>query len=232
MRWIVPLLLVLTVTARAGAQDADELADSEARARFEAGRTAMTAGRPEDALVDFQRAYELSHRPELLYNVGIAADRLRRDDDALAAFERYLAEMPPDQLTNRAEVESRVETLRQTIAARVASAPPPARGPSVPGIVLIVSGGLVAIGGAISLGVGVSERARVENAPPLATWSDYASSAESAPILEGVGGGGLALGVALLATGVAWMVLDASVEGTGAVAIRPFGTGVQLVGQW
>lgn len=95
--------------------------DEEARAVFAAGETAFGDARYEDALGYFQRAYELSDRPVLLYNVGVAADRLRRDEVALDAFERFLslvAEHP-----RRRDVEARVIVLRAAIAER---ASPPA----------------------------------------------------------------------------------------------------------
>jgi tetratricopeptide (TPR) repeat protein len=78
-------------TAAAPTQ-ADE--DREARFLFEAGRTAYDAGRYREALAHFQGAYDLSLRPQLLYNVGQAADRLRQDEVALDAFERYLSALP------------------------------------------------------------------------------------------------------------------------------------------
>lgn len=107
--------------ARRAAATPASAADEEARARFESGRLAFAAGRYADALSDFRRAYELSQRPVLLYNIGVAADRLRRDQEALEAFERYLREVEaPD---NRAEVEARVVVLREQLAARATPAP-------------------------------------------------------------------------------------------------------------
>ena len=90
--------------------------ETEARALFEAGRQAFTDGRFEDALQRFSQSYELSHRAELLFNIGQAADRLRRDAEALAAFERYLALLP--EAANRREVEGRIAVLRQASAER------------------------------------------------------------------------------------------------------------------
>lgn len=232
MRWLarlVSLLVVLGLAGTAAAQEVDAAADAEARARFEAGRAAMAAGRIEDALTDFGRAYELSHRPELLYNVGIAADRLRRDEEALAAFERYLAEMPPD-VENRAEVESRIAILRETIAAEETAAPVGERGPSTAGIALAITGGVLTVGGAVLLGVGVSERLRVENAPERAPWADYAGSAERAPIFEGVGAAAMGVGLALAATGVVLLVTDGG--SAGEVAVLPFGAGAQVRGRF
>ena len=96
--------------------EADETLDEEARALFSAGNTAFDAGRFEDALGYFQRAYELSHRPVLLYNIGITADRLRRDDQALTAFEQFVAELP--EHPHHAEVLARVRALRTAREAR------------------------------------------------------------------------------------------------------------------
>ncbi len=120
------LVLVLTVLSVAGgaapvarAQEGDPPSgsqglDEEARALFTAGSTAFDNARYEEALGYFQRAYELSHRSALLYNIGIAADRLRRDREALGAFEQFLEETP--EHPRRRDVEVRVEVLRRAVA--------------------------------------------------------------------------------------------------------------------
>lgn len=95
-------------------QTATTSQDQEARMLFEAGRVAYTAGRFEDSLDYFQRAHSMSGRAVLLYNVGSAADKLRRDAVALDAFRRYLEAMPTAE--NRAEVESRIHVLEQVVA--------------------------------------------------------------------------------------------------------------------
>lgn len=99
---------------------AAELAEEEARALFNAGVAAFDAGRFEDALWSFQRAYDRSGRAQLLYNVAQCQDRMRRDDEALAAFERYLELVP--NANNRMQVEARIVVLRESIARR--NAPP------------------------------------------------------------------------------------------------------------
>ena len=92
----------------------DASRDAEARGLFEAGRAAFADGRFDDALRYFQQSYELSHRPELLYNIGSAADRLQRESEALAAFQQYLRELP--EAANRREVEGRVRVLQEHMA--------------------------------------------------------------------------------------------------------------------
>jgi len=92
----------------------EEERDAEARTLFEQGRAAFTASRFAEALDFFRQAYALSQRHALLYNIGQAADRLRRDREALEAFDRYLTEVP--DADNRVEVETRMGVLRETIA--------------------------------------------------------------------------------------------------------------------
>lgn len=95
--------------------------DAEGRGLFEAGRAAFTDGRYEDALDYFDRAYALSHRSALLYNIGSANDRLRRDAEALAAFEQYVRELP--EAPNVREVEARIRVLRESVDAAAADGP-------------------------------------------------------------------------------------------------------------
>ncbi|MBN8611414.1 MAG: tetratricopeptide repeat protein [Deltaproteobacteria bacterium] len=89
-------------------------AEAEARALYAAAQAAFHEGRFENSLQYFQRAYELTRRPALLYNLGVTYDRMRRDDEALAAFEQYLREEPDAE--NVREVEGRVAVLRQALA--------------------------------------------------------------------------------------------------------------------
>jgi len=85
--------------------------DEEARLVFQAGTVAFEDGRFAEALDRFRTAYELSGRTQLLYNIGVSADRLRRDEEALAAFEQFLAESSADAEGVR-DAEARVEILR------------------------------------------------------------------------------------------------------------------------
>ncbi|MBK6580146.1 MAG: tetratricopeptide repeat protein [Sandaracinaceae bacterium] len=88
--------------------------EEEARALFIAGRSAFDQGRFEEALSHFKRSYELSGRPELLYNIGTAADRVGRLEEAITAFRSYL-EGSPDS-PRRPQIEARLEVLDQQLA--------------------------------------------------------------------------------------------------------------------
>src|SRR5262245_19042349 len=82
---------------RAPSSDASANGADVARAKraFETGQQAFAAGRFEEAADSFEHAYALSGRPELLFDLGLAADRLRDDERALEAFQRFL-EMSQD----------------------------------------------------------------------------------------------------------------------------------------
>ena len=119
---IVGLFAALLCPQAAAAQDAEvDPDDAEARSLFDAGSLAFTQGRYQEALERFVRAHELSGRPELLYNIATAHDRLRNDEAALEHFERFLAEAP--DTPRRAEVEARIQVLRRQIEQRAAPTP-------------------------------------------------------------------------------------------------------------
>lgn len=100
-----------TPNSTPGARDSE---DAAARLLYESGAEAMQSGDYATALDRFQQAYDLSRRPQLLYNIGTTQDRLRRDREALASFRQFLAEVPDHP--RRAEVEARVRALETAIA--------------------------------------------------------------------------------------------------------------------
>lgn len=91
----------------------DPQLDAEARGLFVAGREAFDAGRYDNALDYFTRAYALSGRSGLLFNIASTAERLRRDEEALRAYEAYLEAMP--DAPNRDYTHSRIMFLRDQI---------------------------------------------------------------------------------------------------------------------
>lgn len=118
--------VVVAVGFAASAQAQQELGadEQEAKGLFELGSEAYGQARYDRALVHFQEAYRLSQRPALLYNIGLTLANLRRDREALEAFEKYLTEVP--NAPNRDVVENRVAILRKNIEAeeqKAAAAP-------------------------------------------------------------------------------------------------------------
>lgn len=115
VRAVLVVASVHVVSATCLAQEA-AIDDGEARRLFEEGAEAFANGNYRVALDKFLHSHELSGRAELLFNVGLAHDRLREDALALRAFEGYLERVP--DAANRAEVEGRIAELRRVIADR------------------------------------------------------------------------------------------------------------------
>jgi tetratricopeptide (TPR) repeat protein len=113
MIWLCAHLLLASNALAQG-----DVNDEEARSRFQSGRFAYDSGRFDEALRDFQRAYELSERPLILYNVGLAYERLDMLPEAIESFRGFLRQMP--DAPNRGEVESRIAVLDRRM-----NAPPP-----------------------------------------------------------------------------------------------------------
>jgi len=113
---------VMAQASRAEASKSSE--DEHARGLFEQGRQAYQDARYDLALDLFMQAYALSKRPELLNNIGQAADRLRMDAEALDAYQRYLAEVPTAE--NRPAIENRIVALKAVIESKRTPVPTPA----------------------------------------------------------------------------------------------------------
>lgn len=107
------------------------------------------------AAVAFRLAYELTHDPALLFNLGSALESDGQRDAARESFEAYLRATP--DTPNRAVVEARLRSLQPAV---VAPAPP---SPVAAAIVRVAPPGAVAprpgspwpVAGAVVGGVGV-----------------------------------------------------------------------------
>src|SRR5690242_3331516 len=98
-------------SAIAVAQEEDR--DTLARRAYQQGTEAFDNGDFETALRRFEEAYELSQRAELLYNIAQSLDRMRRDEETLAALRRYLEAAPNTR--SRTEVEARIAVLQRAV---------------------------------------------------------------------------------------------------------------------
>jgi tetratricopeptide (TPR) repeat protein len=100
--------------AESTAREAD-LTDQQARAHYTVGVAMYDAGRFPEAATEFQAAYDLSHRPQLLYNCYVAyrdSSQPRRARDSLRQF---LMEVP--DAPNRIHLQARLEAMDAEIAA-------------------------------------------------------------------------------------------------------------------
>jgi hypothetical protein len=107
------LLDVMTPVGPAAADEGTPSAvagsDAEARREFELARDAYDHGAFRQALAHFERAYELSQRRELLFNIARSADADTQPGRAIDAYTDYLAAFPAAD--NRDFVRARLEKM-------------------------------------------------------------------------------------------------------------------------
>jgi tetratricopeptide (TPR) repeat protein len=108
MRVVLTLLILLAaVPARADNT-------SEARAHFEAGNAAYALGDYAVAAQEYEKAFALRSDPALLYNAAQAHRVAGNKPRALLLYQNYLR-VYGSQVSNRAEVQRHIATLKQAI---------------------------------------------------------------------------------------------------------------------
>jgi hypothetical protein len=89
-RTLAIALLVCATTAYARAESPDAV--PQARAHFQAGLLRAQQGDLVSALREFEAAYAIRPHFSVLYNIGLTRSAIGRPVEAVAAFERYLAD--------------------------------------------------------------------------------------------------------------------------------------------
>lgn len=100
----------------AGAQRRQEPETEEARAHFETGAALFNAHNYDGALVEFQESYRLRPVPVVLFNIAQTLKLLYRYEEAIAAYEQYLAEERGIDAARRRAVQQTIEELRAATA--------------------------------------------------------------------------------------------------------------------
>lgn len=111
---LVIVAVALTLVSLAPGVRADSN-DEAARIHFQSGTRYYERGDYEDAVREFRAAYELSGRPQLLYNLYLAHERLGHYREAAQALGGYLEQAP--EVEDRERLEHRLENLRRRVAA-------------------------------------------------------------------------------------------------------------------
>ncbi|MFK7986273.1 MAG: tol-pal system YbgF family protein [Sandaracinaceae bacterium] len=220
---------VVKIAAAQEASSAEEQAlDRAARELFAAGMAAVEENRFSVAVQRFQRAYELSERPALLYNVGYAADRARQDEVALQAYREYVRLAPDGEYRGRAEtrigfISALLEEGEDTapeVAEPVSIEVPVAHGPDpvdrvvVPADLaadatgahwLVGAGAVVLAGAGVALAFGFMDQQAVENPRPDAPWDEVSEANERGPALLTAGFIAGAVGLSTIVAGIVWL---------------------------
>ncbi len=150
--FLLLLALRLVVAPAAHAQQTAGSDDERARVHFESGGVHFEAGDYESALREFDAAYALSHRPELLYNIYLCEERLGHLPEAIEKLEAFLSS--DLDIPNRDTLTQRLENLRRREAGDTSVSIEPeepaateteSSGANVPAIVSFVTGGVGAV---------------------------------------------------------------------------------------
>ena len=106
---IARLLLLLTIVLGVGVAHADDPGTRAARRYFERGEKLFALGRFDEALEQYQEAFDAKPLPGFLYNIGQCYRNLGDYDQAIFSFKKYL-DLEPDA-PNKDAVEELIEQL-------------------------------------------------------------------------------------------------------------------------
>ncbi len=84
-----------------------------ARVHVQSGNAYFQVGDYEHALRELQKAYDLSRRPGLQYNIALCYDRLGQPGLAAQHLRRFLSDASPGAIRNRAALEMRAQILER-----------------------------------------------------------------------------------------------------------------------
>jgi len=120
------LALALCAGFWSGSASAQASKDDLARTHFESGAAYLQQSDLDGALREFENAYRLSPRPEILLNIATVYERMGKWSDAVSALERYLKDAPDGE--HAGTVQVRIENLKKRLEESAAppAAPPPA----------------------------------------------------------------------------------------------------------
>ena len=141
-RIVVAWLLIAVAGSAARADEADERL---ARGEFAGAQREFDLRHSQRALEGYQRAYQLTPYPAILYRVAVCQELVGRAVDAVATYRRYL-EVDPQSPRRR--------TVEERIAALTAAPPPAPSSPELPRAALgLGAGGLAIVAAAIACDV-------------------------------------------------------------------------------
>ena len=215
-----------------------------AKKAFAAGTRSYAQGEFESALGSFRKAYDLTGSPDLLYNIATVSDRMRRDEEALEAYEGYLEARPKS--ADQEHVAGRIDVLRASIearrradldariaersaaieaAARVKSERPLTQhvGPGPGPWITIGIGSAALVSGAVLVGLGQRDQNSVQSAAPGSSYAMVEEMADRGPRRTTAGIALMGVGAAGVIGGIIWKLTGGHEEAIPEVSIGPTG---------
>jgi len=128
-RFAVAIVLIVGLVASQPPARADDAVS--AREHYQKGTSYYDLGKYDDAIKEFEAAYEIKNDPALLYNLAQSNRLAGNSDQALHFYRTYLRYVP--KAANRAEIESRIAQLEQLVAQKNAAQTTPPNQAILPG---------------------------------------------------------------------------------------------------
>jgi hypothetical protein len=110
MRRAVRWGIVLGALAAAAPAWADDTAQRDAQARFEEGVARLRSNNLAGALLSFQQAYAVAHKPVIVWNLALTEEKTNRPLDALAHFKEFVR-LTPSTDPDRPNAQSHIDAL-------------------------------------------------------------------------------------------------------------------------
>ena len=133
MKHLAFIALLLLVAPVARAADLTPSQKLEMKQLYEKATRAYDVGKYNEAIEEYQKAYELGGDPPMLYNIAQAYRLNDQPGEALRFYRRYLQRAPGAK--NREDVERKIAELEKTVEERrkaaAAATPPPLPAPPV-----------------------------------------------------------------------------------------------------
>ena len=212
--------------------------DNQAKILFDNGRVLYREGQYADAIAAWERAYALSNRPLILFNMANAYERNGQIREAIETLNRYRAFAEPQE---REVLLRRIRNLESRLAFEPALGPVPQAASSSKTLpvleISLVGVGLVGLtSGAV---LGSSARNYGTKAEAFCGGSHQPCKSPAAPLLEkekslSVGADiSFALGTAAIAGGVTlWVLRAARSNKSGDISVAPTPEGMVVHGRF
>lgn len=130
-RWFVSLLVCALVALAPRAARADDPAMRSAKRHFDRGEKLFALGKFDEALDEYQKAFDAKPIPDFLFNIGQCYRNLLDYDQAVFSFKKYL-QLEPDAPNKRA-VDKLIDELEQErerhLGEKLTKRPPPVTSP-------------------------------------------------------------------------------------------------------
>src|SRR4029077_3887996 len=108
------LTAVLLCAATARAQDKPVDIKAAAKDHYDRGRSFYDLGRYDDAIKEFEAAYQLKNDPAFLFNLAQSYRQAGNHEQALHFYKTYLRYVP--KAPNKADIEEKIKNEEQLVA--------------------------------------------------------------------------------------------------------------------